>query len=379
MSVARFNGFTSPAELLAFQNSSASAAQYSAALGKVTLQHWLSGAGHLSPQDAEDDSYWLDRFRATGPFRAELAGEIDALFRPVWSEVRSYEPVPNLQPPPRLYRAATEAHASRWSWYESFGVAKDVADMRGGSMEIWACEPAEVFGCVRATRREPFGKVRTWTDWIVRPGRVWRVPRWRDPFAPVPAQDSWAERGVTTEEAESIIHAWVVRNDLMRSPMDRESDQFWLDTFNRLGQFEAKYRSPALPLETKATVTVAPAKSLVPSEPLYRGAEEALAGRWSWTPDMDAAEFYRREYGPQAKIWTCEPGTVLGRIDIEVPEVPGHPRWPSFTEWVVVPNDVWLASEQREPRALVAGRSPNYMGGRSDLVWPRSTTTPGVA
>jgi hypothetical protein len=315
----------------------------------MALNYWLA---HQYPQDVEIDSYWADAFTPSGPFRAELLAEIDAHMRPVKAEVKNLLLAPALGAP-RLYKAAIEERSEEWSWVDDFETAKDIADMHGKGMEIWTCEPERVFGCVEVIRSEPSmhrGRpplTRTWRHWIVRPKRVWKLSRWRDPFAPIPTVTSWNQRGVSEEEAVSIVRSWAIENNLQRSPLDREPEAFWLNEFDQIGQFHA-----TLGYDEHGGTSLAraePAMDLSPPKMLYRGADDQFANRWSWTEDPDIAQLYANQFGKQSKVWACTPRRVLGRIDFVAPPIDG--AFPSHTEWLVIPSEVWLASRpQDDPR-----------------------------
>ena len=262
-----------------------------ATLGQgVAFAHWFNAPAGKGPLDIAPDYAWADLFRAAGPHHIDIAGRLgyargaDGGIETICvDEQVSFEKRSNLIPPEHLYRAASPGFEDRWGWYETFAMAKLVADDRPGGVRIWTCTADEVFASITCNRTEQGGFKHSWNEWIVRPANVREINRWRDPFREVENLPAWERRGVHTVESASVVGSWFRSTTSKTAPMDRDSGEYWLRQFQAIGEFEAFSSWDAADKATPPHLRVEPAVDLVALPLLYRGAPEERKDRWSWT------------------------------------------------------------------------------------------------
>jgi hypothetical protein len=313
---------------------------------ELVFPAWIYHEGAETPHDLAPDYWWEMYFKRAGKWHAEFNGrlwyEVGAAGQPEMrgrGEIENLTRVRDLQPPKHLYRAAWQGFEDRWNWFESFDMAKLMADDRPDSMRIWTCDVDKLFGSVTVNRVEPQGYKGTWTEWIVKPKNVREISRWRDPFSNPKNLEAWKARGTHAVNASGIIGSWFRSTDSKVAPMDREGGDYWLLQFQAIGQFEAFSHWDAADKSTPAQLKVEPAEELPRPKMLYRGSTEALKDRWSWTSELETAEAFRHLFCPaDGKIWVAEAETVYGIIHAEIdnPEAP-FPMG-SFTEWIIQPK-----------------------------------------
>ena len=150
----------------------------------VAFIQWLGTSAPQGPMDALPDYAWLDLFRAAGPHHVDLVGCLEYV-RGADGGIQTNAVVDQMSivsrsdliPPKRLYRAASPGFEDRWSWFETFAMAKLVADDRAGGLRIWTCTAAEVFASVTISRTEQGGFKHSWNEWIVIPANVREINR----------------------------------------------------------------------------------------------------------------------------------------------------------------------------------------------------------
>jgi hypothetical protein len=307
---------------------------------------WMNTPAPTGPMDTFPDYIWEDMFRKAGQHHIDLAGHLeyargdDGGIESIGvMDHSSIERTRKLTPPEHLYRAACPGFENRWSWFETFAMAKLVADDRAGSVRIWTCTADEIFASMSATRTEQGGYKHAWNEWIVRPVNVREINRWRDPFSEVENLPAWERRGVHAVESAGVIGSWFRSTTSKTAPMDRDSGEYWLRQFQNIGEFQAFSSWDAADKATPSCLRVEPAVDLVPPSLLYRGASEGRKDRWSWTAEPETAQAFIDLFCPDdGKIWVAEVETVFGVIhaDIKNPEPPLNLE--HFSEWIVQPK-----------------------------------------
>lgn len=312
----------------------------------VPFRQWLNTPAPQGPMDALPDYVWADMFRAAGPHHIDLAGRLEyvrgadgGIETDAIVDELSIVSRPDLIAPKHLYRAARPGFEDRWGWYETFAMAKLLADDRAGGLRIWTCTADEVFASVTVSRTEQGGFKHSWNEWIVRPANVRGINRWRDPFSEVENLPSWEKRGAHAVEAASVVGSWFRSTDSKTAPMDRDDGEYWLRQFQLIGEFEAFSSWDAANKSAQSNLRVQPASELKAPTLLYRGAPDERKARWSWTAEPETAQAFIDMFCPDdGKIWVAEAETVFGVIHavIQNPEAPlniGH-----FSEWIIKPK-----------------------------------------
>lgn len=146
----------------------------------------------------------------------------------------------------------------------------------------------------------------------------WRLGRNELPHALAHAY--WAQRLTDLDElAKGVEEAWTIAE----FPMMHLRQTDWLDLFAAVGFLRNEYR------EGPHAESVA----------VYRGSTPGLRRRWSWTEDLERAQWFattRREQGQgDAVVWTATipPGRALANFTQSRKE----------SEWVFNPVGVKLA------------------------------------
>lgn len=317
-------------------------------LTRDTLERWVLHHGYQTPHDdirmIERD--WEGRFKRIGQHEVLVSGYMEEL-RVSRNKIQTLghggiDKITRtpLTPPPHLYRASLPEFKNRWCWFDTFQMAKLISDDRAGDVRIYTCDPGEVFGVVRFDRTEPGGYRHQWNEWIVKPTNVREINSWRDPYTEVENPVDWERVGIHAVEASSVIGSWFRSTDSKAAPMDRRGGEYWLLQFKRMGQFEAHSSWDASDRATPQQLKVLPAIDLEAPTRLYRGAPEALKGRWSWSAEPETAQWFIDMFCPDdGKVWVCEAETVFGVINAHITNPQAPFMMTDFTEWIILPDE----------------------------------------
>lgn len=153
---------------------------------------WLTlyNGDDMGPMSRYTEEQWREAFTAIGYFEAHqldieqvdgcyletlrVHADIDRLISPAPGTT-----YPARATPPTLYRVATEAGSTLWSWMNNLNRATIMHEQREDT-SIWVCHtPRHVFGSIAKTVRELDGTVLETTEYIIDPGDT--VTRYEPP------------------------------------------------------------------------------------------------------------------------------------------------------------------------------------------------------